>query len=446
VLVSTLLAICFVTIYFLYADFRQDEFFQRLRNKCNTTYKLLIEVEEIDHDLLQVIDLHTINALYDEKILIFDENNTIIYSSIDDRKITYSPSMLDQIRNEGEIIHEESGAEVFGMLIRERERHFVVLASAYDKYGWRKLHNLRDILSVTFLAALILIGLLSFVYVKEFLRPLELFSERVRRINENNLQERIEIQHHHDEMEVLASNFNQMLDRIDNSFAVLKSFVQNASHELRTPIASMIVQTESALSKELTPVEYKVMLQSLLDDQHELADLVNSLLLLSKFEQIKFSQEWKPMRVDEILFKSIEVIQPLFKDVVIKVDFAKIPDDSQDITISGNDVLLQSAFRNLIKNACQYTSDRQVSVIVDYNDMEVILQIRNVGPFIMDTELTHLFTPFFRGANAIHKKGFGLGLSISRRIIAIHYGTIRYVACNDTNQFTVVLPRNLSQI
>src|SRR6478752_10508625 len=102
-IVSVLLLASFTSVYIFYSEFRQQEFYQRLRDKCLTTYKLLIEVEEMDHELLQVIDKNTIYALYDEKVLIFDANNKIIYSSIDDRKITYSLALLNEIRKEGEV-------------------------------------------------------------------------------------------------------------------------------------------------------------------------------------------------------------------------------------------------------------------------------------------------------------------------------------------------------
>src|SRR5689334_22488209 len=89
-IVSVILLTSFTVVYFLYADFRQEDFYNRLRDKCLTTYKLLIEVEEIDDKLLQVLDKNTLNVVQNEKVLIFDPQNKIIYSSIADRKITYS--------------------------------------------------------------------------------------------------------------------------------------------------------------------------------------------------------------------------------------------------------------------------------------------------------------------------------------------------------------------
>lgn len=442
VLVSSLLGACFVIVYLFYADYRSDDFYERLRIKCTTTFQLLIEIENIDHDLLQVIDIHTLNALYDEKVLIFDDQNQIIYSSIDDKKISYSAAMLNEARKHKEIRRMEGKNQVLGVSIKKDNREYVALASAYDIYGLRKMEALEYILTTTFVIALFLTALVSFIYVGGLIRPLESLSAQIRMISENNLKERLQIRNHDDEISSLALNFNQMLDRLDRAFAMQKSFVQHASHELRTPIASMISQTESALSKELVPADYKAMLRSLLDDQQELADLVNSLLLLSKYEQIHFQQDWRTVRLDEIIYKSIDVAQELYPQAVIKFDFLKIPEEGSVLDIRCQEILLQTAFGNLIKNACHYAEDSLITITLDFNDHDVVIEINNKGPVLQPTEIEHLFTPFFRGANAASKKGSGLGLSICHRIINIHKGSLQYRSPdNNSNRFIVRLPR-----
>ena len=96
--VFVLLLASFTTVYLFYSEFRQEEFYQRLHDKCLTTYKLLIEVEEMDHEVIYVINKISFFVLYDEKVLIFGDDNQIVYSSIDDKKITYSLSLLREIR------------------------------------------------------------------------------------------------------------------------------------------------------------------------------------------------------------------------------------------------------------------------------------------------------------------------------------------------------------
>jgi signal transduction histidine kinase len=447
ILVSSLLGICFIIVYFLYADYRKDEFYERLRTKCTNTFQLLFEIENIDHDLLQVIDIHTLNALFDEKVLIFDDKNKIIYSSIDDKKISYSTSMLNEARKQGEIFRTEGNNQVLGISIKLDNKQYVALASAYDKHGLRKLEALEYILTTTFIIALFLTGVLSFIYVGGLIKPLESLTAQIRMISENNLKDRLQIRNQDDEISALAVNFNQMLDRLDRAFAMQKSFVQHASHELRTPIASMIAQTESALGKDLSHEDYKNMLRSLLEDQQELAELVNSLLLLSKYEQIHFQQDWRMVRLDETIYKSMDVAQNLYPEAVMKFDFFQMPDEGNVLNVKGQEILLQSAFGNLIKNACQYAEDFPVHIVLNFNETALMVEITNIGPVLNPGEIDQLFTPFFRGANASSKKGFGLGLSICHRIISLHNGSLTYTSpAPRLNRFTVVLPRAIQSV
>jgi hypothetical protein len=84
-LFTIFLAIALLIVYISYADFKNEEFYKRLKDRALTTFRLLIEVEQVDHDLLKVIDKNTLNSLYNEKVLIFEDTN-LIYSSIDDKK------------------------------------------------------------------------------------------------------------------------------------------------------------------------------------------------------------------------------------------------------------------------------------------------------------------------------------------------------------------------
>lgn len=440
--VFVLLLASFTTVYLFYSEFRQEEFYQRLHDKCLTTYKLLIEVEEMDHEVIKVINKNTLYALYDEKVMIFDDNNQILYSSIDDKKITYSLSLLREIRKEGEIRAKEGESEVYGALIREPEHNYVVLASAYDKYGKEKLNNLRVTMTVTFVTCILLTCIFSVLYARSIVDPLDHLNVQVQRINENNMREKVTVGKSNDEISSLAKNYNLMLDRIDNAFAVQKSFVQHASHELRTPIAAMIAQTESALDKELSIEEYKSLLTSLLEDQRDLADLSNALLLLSRYEQVQFNEKWPVVRLDEVIYKSIDMVQALYSGYSIHFDFMRIPEDENSLKINGQEMLLQSAFRNLIKNACHYSDDKTIQISMNFSSQEITVEITNRGATLASDEIGHLFTPFFRGQNSMQKKGFGLGLSICQRIFAIHNGKITYVIpAPGTNRMTIILPR-----
>jgi signal transduction histidine kinase len=229
-----------------------------------------------------------------------------------------------------------------------------------------------------------------------------------------------------------------MLDRLEKGFEFQKSFVHHASHELRTPLASMLSQTEAALRRNLDGPEAREVLQSLKEDQQEMIELTNSLLLLSQYEQVTYSLDWPKVRLDEILYDTIDMTKRLFPGINISLEFAYVPENELALSIRGNEALLRSAFRNLIRNAFQYSDDRNVAIVIDADQDMIRLHFKNRGKVLSQAEQERLFIPFFRGENAARKRGFGLGLSIVKRIISLHKGAVQYSSQDGhENIFTV---------
>src|SRR5690606_33927380 len=227
-----------IFIYWSYSDFRREEFFERLRQKSYTTVRLLANVQEVDKDLLKLIDQNSINEMYDEKVLVFNEENHLIYSSIDDEVIPYSERLLHQIRTEGDEFYvDDDGDEVVGVHFREDGHDYVVLASAYDQYGISKLKNLRNLVIGALIAGTILIAAASYFYIRQVFKPIDQLNHSIQNINENNLREFVRVGPNKDELDDLATNYNQMLARLYKAFELQRAFVRNASHELKTPLA-----------------------------------------------------------------------------------------------------------------------------------------------------------------------------------------------------------------
>jgi signal transduction histidine kinase len=425
--VSLILFLTFLVIYLLYAGYRKEEFYTRLEQKARTTSRFLLEVQEIDLNLLKIIDRNTLNALYDEKVLIFDKDNKLIYSSIDDLPVHYSDTLLKKIVTEKRVIYEDGKNEIIGLLIEQNGNQNKVIASAFDKYGKIGLKNLRNTLLISGGLGLLIAALLSYFYIRQFFYPLEALNAQIQAISEKNLKERLAVPLRAGELSELAENFNRMLDRLEKAFRMQKNFVQYASHELRTPLANLVSQTETALYKDLSQDEYKKLVNSLYDDHKSLIELTNSLLLLSRYENVVFPEEYPLLRVDEVLYETAEEIKIIEPDFDIKIDFTRIPEDEKMLTIKGNETLLRTAFKNLIKNACRYSSDNKVNISIDAKQEGLSLRFLNKGEVLKEEEIENMFVPFFRGENARHRKGFGLGLAVTRQILEVHHAEISYV-------------------
>ena len=127
----------------------------------------------------------------------------------------------------------------------------------------------------------------------------------------------------------------------------------------------------------------------------------------------------------------------MLPQVNITLEFLRVPDNELNLSTWGNDALLRSAFTNLIKNAFQYSEDKVVAISIDPQNNCTYIHFENNGSTVTSSDEERLFIPFFRGENAQQKKGFGLGLSIVKRIIVLHKGAISYSSLNGMNRFTV---------
>jgi signal transduction histidine kinase len=280
--------------------------------------------------------------------------------------------------------------------------------------------------------------------VREAIRPIVQLSKQMQLTNVKNLSERIEIKSAKDEIGLIASSFNAMMDRLKSAFESQKTFVNQASHELRTPLSVMLSQTEAALSNDYSKEEYIHILASLKEEQQHMIDLANSLLLLSKYETVAFEADWPILRIDELLFETISISKRAYSDINIEFSYLSIPENDADLFIKCNESLMKSVFSNLIKNAYQYASDRKLEISLILNSDLIEIEFKNIGPQLSEEETKKMSLAFFRGQNAIGKKGFGLGLSIIERILAIHKGSLLYQAVGeDLNVFTIKLPKSV---
>lgn len=325
-------------------------------------------------------------------------------------------------------------------------RQGYVITEGYDEYAERKLAFLKNLMIITAVAGIVITGVFAFLYVMAATRPLVQMSLQMRNINENNLKNRVKVGKGNlkkNEIVQIATNYNNMLNRLEKAFQLQKNFVHHASHELRTPLATMLSQTESALRKELTVPEAYRVLQSLKEDQQEMIDLTNSLLLLSQYENINYSIHWPKVRIDELVQEMIITVQKMFPDIKISFDFIDEPEKESYLYFPGNETLLRSAFRNLIKNAYLYSDNKKVAITMEAQANAVYIHFENKGPVLSQEDKERMFLPFFRGDNAQRIKGFGLGLSIVRRIAELHKGAIIYdIIEENINRFTLLLKRS----
>lgn len=434
-LFTVIFGIAAIVIVTMFSNFRKEEFRERLRERALTSIKLLIEVKEVDDQLLKIIDKNTINKLYNDKTIIFNSKQKIIYSSLDDTKISWTSNDLKFLKENKTFFKKSGDNEVYGIYYANGKEEYFALISANDNYGKRKLDFLIYLVFGVFIVAIILSWILSFSLIKKELLPLSFFIEKVKVVNANNLDSRIEISTKAELNEItqMTDEFNYMLKRLEDSYKHQREFTSQASHELRTPLARMSFQIENQLHS--ASEEARPFLNNLFNEVNQLNNLIYSLLILANTDG-QINSNFEKVRIDEVLYSCIENLRKFEKKVKVNFKIKGLENSEIDLEIPGSQNLLEIAFFNLIKNAFLYSESGIVEIEIKRKNNLIVI-ISNVGATILEEEQKNLYMPFMRGANSLKKEGIGLGLRIVQRILNSFGHTIEYKAKPYLNIFTI---------
>lgn len=423
ILVSTIVLIAFMSIYFFTQQFSERDFYRRLKEKAITNAILLIKVEGVDSALLQLIDRAKRDNLYKETIRIYDHVNKEIYFSGDTTRFL-DPNSFDNVRKFGEVTLEKSGFDVIGVLFRDKGFDYVVVAAAVDINGAARLKDLQTLLTFAFLVLTAVVFISGWIYSGRALRPIKRIMAEVKSISPQNLDQRLKESPYEDEMGKLILIFNELLGRIAKAFQLQKMFVSNVSHELKNPLTNITSQLEVTLLKERTKEEYKQTIESVLEDIRGLNQLSNSLLELARLNREQDSFTMNRVRLDEIIWDVRDFISTIDPTYRVEVSIHEMPEDENKLTVLGNQYLLKIAFQNIVENACKFAPDKLAKVILTSLKDELIVEVSDRGPGIEKKDLNNVFEPFFRTDATSKVKGYGIGLPLSHRIISIHKGRI----------------------
>ena len=442
--VAVILFIACTTIYLLYAGYRQEEFYNRISLEGIEVYEFFQQSKKTD-SLANANLLSEIRdrSIFNEHLIIQDSLGKQVFGIPNNLPIKLSAAIREKAKKNKRFQYADVNKIQHVVEFHIPTKSFVYV-SGFDQIGLDKLKNLQLILIVVFLGGLCLSSVLSFLFVREAIKPIVQLSKQMQLTNVKNLSERIEIKSAKDEIGLIASSFNAMMDRLKSAFDSQKMFVNQASHELRTPLSVMLSQTEVALTNDYSKEAYIQVLASLKEEQQHMIDLANSLLLLSQYDTVAFEADWPILRIDELLFESISLSKRAYADINIEFSYSTIPENDAVLYIKCNESLIKSVFFNLIKNGYQYSSNQQIEISLMLNSDSIEINFKNKGLQLSEEEIKKMSLAFFRGQNATGKKGFGLGLSIIERILAIHKGSLMYHPVGeDWNVFTIKLPKSI---
>ena len=341
---------------------------------------------------------------------------------------------LAEVRRAGRAVlePETNYHETVGLLYHDaRLGPLVVVASSVDEDGRQQLGQLRQLLAAGLLAAAAAMGLSSWVFAGQALRPLRRMVREVDGITATDLGQRLTLADGAaDEIGRLAQRFNRLLARLEAAFAGQRAFVRDASHELRTPLTALIGELEVALLQAARPpAEYRRVLQSTLDSARQLNELTNGLLQIARASDDASQVPMTTVRLDELLLQAHEQLLRRHPTRRVDLDFgdADDADDAGAFAVRGNEALLLSAVLNVLDNACKFSAGTggPVTAALARAGAHFALRVADEGPGLSAADLQQVFVPFFRAEAARAVPGHGIGLPLTARIMALHGGTVR---------------------
>lgn len=431
-LVFGILMVFSLLVYYFSYDSQLSKFRQNLLDRAQNTAILLINVQEVDSTLLKKI-YQTTKSLEEEEIVLNDSNNKMLYSDkLQDLKNISLPRSSNSDNPEYFSIGKKDGV-LYNHRVNNQLYHVYVLA--YDKYRDENLGGLRVVLLWSIIFSLSLSVWISYFFSKIAISPISDIVAKVKEINSSRLSSRLDEGKKQDEIEQLAITFNQMLSDLELVFKSQDEFVSNASHELRTPLAIMIAESDYIISRKRSPEEYEVHIVRLTEDLRKLNLLINSLLELAHLNRDKIIL-LSYLRIDELVFNAIQSTKAKYpgRKILPRIEYS---DNENDFIINGNPGLLEIAFKNLIENACKFSTG-EVEVKISNDGEGVVVSITDCGVGIPESEIRDIFKPFNRAANAKFIGGFGIGLSIVAKILELHAVEIKVASrLNEGTNFEI---------
>lgn len=422
---AAIFLLCMLLIYLVSEHTRSNTFFHLLKGEAVTKAHLFLQ-KRVDARTMQSIYLNNKEFINEVEVAVYTTDFRMLYhDAIHNDIIKENPRMVNEILRKHTIEFYTGRYQGIGMLYTFDGRDYIVTAAAYDGYGHKNLVELQKTLLALFVIGLTFLFMAGYFLSRSALRPIRETVREAESITSFGISKRLPVKNADDELGELCTTFNELLDRLEDSFNAQKMFVSNVSHELRTPLASLTLGLDVALQKERTEGQYKDAIRDALHDAHRMTKLIDGLLNLAKADFRRGEIKMQDIRLDELLLDVRENLLKAHPDYHISLLFEQEEDnDDSLITVRGNLYLLSIAFTNLMENNCKYSEDRSSFVRISYYDKWTIVRLSDNGTGMSDTEKAHLFTLFYRGEQKAGIEGHGIGMALSKKILLLHGGRI----------------------
>lgn len=289
------------------------------------------------------------------------------------------------------------------------------------RLGWIQAVGILRLPHLLLMAVSLAVGtVLAFVISRRPLKPLQEIMDATDKIASGDYSVRVQpkgIQN----FRQLGEKFNHMAEELSSVEMLRSDFVNNFSHEFKTPIVSIRGFAKALKWDELLPEEREEYLDIIISESQRLADLSNSVLYLSKIEKQTIVTDVDRINITEQIRQVVALLYKKLAAKNISVVF-----DSDERYLSCNDELVRQVWLNLLDNAIKFSpNDGKITIRIAEFNSNIIVTVADEGPGVSAEMQKHLFDKFYQGEHSHTEMGNGLGLAIVRRIVELHGGSVK---------------------
>ncbi len=338
------------------------------------------------------------------------------------------------------VTHRLPGSRYKVRVIYARIGNVVMLQMGYSlEEELRLLHVFKKIFMTTMSGLLVLAVIGGWFMAQRALSGVAMVTRTAQQISEQDLDTRVPVRHRHNEIDLLAITFNQMLDRVRMLVEGIRQMNDNIAHDLRSPIARIRGLAEVTVTSAPCEEEFRNMAANTIEECDRLLDMINTMLTISRTEAGVNRMERKTVDMAALTRDACNLFQPLAEDKSVALDLAAV----EPAIVQGDQRMLQRMVANLVDNAIKYTqAGGHIKVeLTAGEDGQIRLTVKDNGIGIHSGDQSKVFERFFRGDQARSKGGSGLGLSLAKAVATAHGGEIQVRSTvNQGSTFTVALP------
>lgn len=386
----------------------------------------------------------------DFRILILDSSAVVVYDTgYEDVGKTYLlPEVLEALQNK-DIANEQNNGTVYAAasIVGGAEHDGVVLIvdsldDVADTVGniAGKAYILLATLAVVVIVVMVIMSQL-------FTSPIKRMINVIQKMAEGHLEQRIVVKNRtHNEIVDLALSCNHMADQLEKVESSRQQFVSNVSHELKTPLSSVKVLSESILLQEDAPKEmYVEFLHDINSEIDRMTAIINDLLTLVKLDQKEIPLNFGEVDLHDMLEGIFKRLSPLAAAKNISLQLQK----KQDVLAEVDEMKMTLAISNIVDNAIKYTPENGVVIVtLDADHQNAFITVSDTGIGIPEEEILRIFERFYRVDKTRDREtgGTGLGLSITHATVMMHNGSIKVSSKEEEGTTMVVrIPLHQSQ-